>query len=197
MPASDTHKPDLPTVLAIAVVAYVLGKVVHEGLGHGSACVAVGAALRGWSTSWCDCVGDTHWRARLVKAAGTLANLGAGTVLALAFARLRALAPVHRYALWLGAVVQLGLGFGYLLVDPVAGMGDWGGFLQGLPGRTGWRVALTTIGALGYALTICFARRGLAHFAAPEDARAVGKRLALVPYLAVGGVFMTAAALRA
>ena len=33
---------DLPTVIAIALVAYALTNVAHEGLGHGGMCVAMG-----------------------------------------------------------------------------------------------------------------------------------------------------------
>jgi hypothetical protein len=34
--------PDIPTLVAIAVVAYAVANVVHEGLGHSGTCVLVG-----------------------------------------------------------------------------------------------------------------------------------------------------------
>ena len=36
----------LPTVIAIALVAYALTNVAHEGIGHGGMCVAMGGEPR-------------------------------------------------------------------------------------------------------------------------------------------------------
>ena len=41
-PSPESSRLDPWTVGAIAVVAYSVGNVVHEGLGHGGACVLVG-----------------------------------------------------------------------------------------------------------------------------------------------------------
>src|SRR2546425_243994 len=37
-----SSRPDWLTVIAIAVVAYGVVSIVHEGLGHGGACLAMG-----------------------------------------------------------------------------------------------------------------------------------------------------------
>ena len=36
---------DRMTVVAIAIVAYALANLIHEGLGHGGTCIAVGGRL--------------------------------------------------------------------------------------------------------------------------------------------------------
>ena len=35
-------KPDLLTLAAVAIVAYAVANVIHEGLGHAGTCVLVG-----------------------------------------------------------------------------------------------------------------------------------------------------------
>src|SRR5262249_217516 len=37
-------KPDRLTVICVAILAYALGNVLHEGLGHGGACVVTGCS---------------------------------------------------------------------------------------------------------------------------------------------------------
>ena len=38
-------KPDLLTLVAVAIVAYAVANVIHEGLGHAGTCVLVGGRL--------------------------------------------------------------------------------------------------------------------------------------------------------
>ena len=59
------------TVGAIAILAYMLGNVLHEGLGHGGACLLVGAKPLVLSSVHFECSADS----RLVMAGGTLVNL--------------------------------------------------------------------------------------------------------------------------
>ena len=39
-------RPDLATVAAVAVVVHVSASLIHEGLGHGGACLLMGATPR-------------------------------------------------------------------------------------------------------------------------------------------------------
>jgi len=80
---------DLPTVIAIALVAYAASNVVHEALGHGGACVILGGRPLVLSSVHFDC-GDAGMGAiarRGVAAAGTIANFVAGALALPAFKR--------------------------------------------------------------------------------------------------------------
>jgi hypothetical protein len=68
--------PDALTVGSIGILAYMLGNVLHEGVGHGGACLLVGAQPLVLSSVHFECSMDS----RLVMAGGTLINLLAGAV---------------------------------------------------------------------------------------------------------------------
>jgi hypothetical protein len=71
----DTVAPlDALTAGAIGILAYMLGNVLHEGAGHGGACLLVGAKPLVLSSVHFECSLDS----RLVMAGGTLVNLLAG-----------------------------------------------------------------------------------------------------------------------
>jgi hypothetical protein len=58
------------TVGSISLLAYMLGNVLHEGAGHGGACLLSGGQPLVLSSVHFECSADT----RLVMAGGTLAN---------------------------------------------------------------------------------------------------------------------------
>src|SRR6187431_2835225 len=118
---------DVVTVAAIGVVAYLAANLVHEGLGHGGACLLVGGQAKAISSAWFDgdLAGVGPWGQRAVKAAGTVANLIVGSGAALALARLRPRSTHVHYALWLLAMANLFPGAGYLMVSPLGNFGDW------------------------------------------------------------------------
>ncbi len=64
------------TVGAIGILAYMLGNVLHEGAGHGGACLLLGGKPLAISSVYFECGADS----RLVMAAGTLMNLLAAAV---------------------------------------------------------------------------------------------------------------------
>ena len=49
---------DRMTLVAIAIVAYALANVIHEGLGHGGTCVAVGGRLTALSAVHAECAAE-------------------------------------------------------------------------------------------------------------------------------------------
>jgi hypothetical protein len=67
----------LPTVIAIAIVAFALTNIGHEGLGHGGMCVAMGGEPRVLNAIYFDCGrGEvTDAGSRWISAGGTLTNL--------------------------------------------------------------------------------------------------------------------------
>lgn len=203
IPSADDASPkpahDAATVLAVAMVAYLLAKVVHELLGHGGACLAVGGTPLAVSTSWFD--GDESglgpWAVRAVKAGGSLANLAAAGLLVAWLRRATPRSPVLRYFVWLSAAVQGFMGAGYLLTSPLFGFGDWRDFVKGLAHPLAWRVGLTTAGAALSALLLRLLLTDAEPFlggGAEAGRRRHGRRLTVLPYLVVGGGVMTAAA---
>jgi hypothetical protein len=65
------------TLAAIAMVAFLIANVAHEGLGHGGACVLVGGRPVALSSAWFEgeYAGVSDWGRRAELAGGTLANL--------------------------------------------------------------------------------------------------------------------------
>src|SRR5215471_2229113 len=140
------------TVGAIAVVAYALSNVVHEGLGHGGACLLVGGHPRQLTAVFFD--GDLEGlpasAGRWVAAGGSLANLVAA---ALAWAALRMIPAGWgrwRFFLWLVLAVNLLQAFGYLLFSGLGGLGDWAAVVRDLQPAALWRVGLVVAGLVLY-----------------------------------------------
>jgi hypothetical protein len=104
------------TIAAIGLLVGALADFIHEGLGHGGACLLVGGKptlLTSMNFAW-DGSGFPRWTFRVVAAGGTIANLLAGT-LALAMLR-RPPSAVHlHYFLWLFAAKPV-CRYGLLLV---------------------------------------------------------------------------------
>src|SRR5580700_1545893 len=100
---------DTLTITGIAIIAYILASVLHEGVGHGGACLVDGGKVLVISTVHMECSAET----RLVMAGGTLMNVVAG---ALCFALGRVTArtsPRLRYFMWLSMTVNLFTAAGY------------------------------------------------------------------------------------
>jgi len=178
---------DALTVGAIGILAYMLGNVLHEGLGHGGACVLVGAKPLVISSVHFECSSDS----RLVFAGGTAINLLAG---ALFFALGRLTVPAYpqlKYFSWIAMTLNLYTGTGYFLFSGIGGIGDWAGFIEGLGTKWMWRVALTIIGGITYALAARISLLELRPFIGSERERRYQRavRLTAVPYFA-GGILM-------
>src|SRR5258708_18090099 len=69
--SSTIHRP---TLVAIALVSYVIADIVHEALGHGGACLLSGGKAVALSTVHFECSIYT----RLISAARTIATLISG-----------------------------------------------------------------------------------------------------------------------
>lgn len=185
---TDTVAPlDALTVGAIGILAYVLGNVLHEGAGHGGACLLVGAKPLVLSSVHFECSLDS----RLVMAGGTLVNLLAG---ALFFALGRCTGrsyPRLKYFFWISMTVNLFTGTGYFLFSGIGGIGDWGDFIQGLGPQWLWRIGLTVFGAVTYLfaarISLLELRPLIGSNKEQRYRRAV--RLSAIPYFA-GGILM-------
>ena len=175
---------DAPTIAGISIIAYILASVLHEGAGHGGACLLAGGKVLVISTVYMECSAET----RLVMAGGTLANIAAGALF-LAFGRVSAgTSPRLRYFLWLSMTVNLFTAAGYFAFSGIGGFGDWASFIQGLSPAWAWRTGMTIFGAAAYMLVARLSLLELRPLIGSDKekrfARAV--RLSKMPYFAGG-----------
>jgi len=192
----EPGRPDAPTLVAIALLAYILAVVLHELGGHGGACVALGGAARELGAYYLDCdyrgMGDAQ--IRLVAAAGNTVNLGAALA-ARPFVT-RAAAWHAKWFWWLFMAVNLLDWAGYFFFSGVSGIGDWGwqphGVMHGTEPQWAWRAALALAGGGLYYASVVYAARLLGHLV---DAPRTARRLALLSYL-TGGLLALLVGLR-
>ena len=142
---------DVPTVLAISALAYTLANFVHEGLGHGGACLLVGARPTVLNAIFFeyDERASTLLQQRWISAGGSIANLLVGLPIVWALRRARGSAA-SRYFLWLFAAVNLLTAFGYLLYSGIGGIGDWSRVVEGWGAPWAWRGGMAVLGAILY-----------------------------------------------
>lgn len=140
------------TIGAIAILAYCLANLLHEGLGHGGACLLMGVhakVLNAIFLEW-DSSSVPAFARRIIAAGGGVINLLTGMI-ALAIVRwARPRADALGYFLWLFATVSLLMAFGYLLFSGVSGIGDWIMVFGGLAPKVVVRSGLTLVGAILY-----------------------------------------------
>jgi hypothetical protein len=146
-----TERHDALTVSAIAVIVYALASVLHEGIGHGGACLLVGGVPEGLSSMHFSCgLPDRMPLAgRMVAAGGTIATL-LGGLAAWALYRGRTMSPVVRYFLWLFTAVNIMQGTGYFFFSGAGNVGDWAKVIEGVHPAWLWRPLMATLGGVSY-----------------------------------------------
>ena len=179
--------PDAYTVASISILAYMLGSLLHEGAGHGGACVLSGAKPLVLSSVHFECSVDT----RLVMAGGTIANFIAAALFFLLGRLTSGRYPPWKYFCWIAMTINLFTATGYFLFSGIGGIGDWAAFIQGLDPQWAWRIGLTIVGAIAYFYS---ARLSLLELrpligSDPEERFRRAVRLSRIPYF-VGGIFM-------
>ncbi len=196
-PAPDVL--DSITIVAVALVAYGLTNVVHEGAGHGGACLLVGGRPQMLNAVFfqCDETGLAPAAIRFIAAAGAILNVVVAAGLMLAGRLLRRSTPAVRYFRWLLVALNLLTAFGYLLFSGIGGFGDWAVVINGLPGELPLRVLeIVTGGVLYFVVAPRVLWRGLVPFLGDDAAERVRRagRLTVLPYW-IGGTLYVAAGL--
>jgi hypothetical protein len=151
---SGSSLPDVLTVTAIALIAYAASNVLHEALGHGGACIALGGKPLVLSSVHFECDEQvmSGFARRGVSAAGTIINFIAGALGLVAFKNVSARQKPHAaYFLWLFTTLNLLMGAGYFLFSGVGGIGDWAAVASALPPLV-WRPAMAIVGGALYFL---------------------------------------------
>lgn len=188
---------DRPTLVAIAVAAFALANVVHEGLGHGGTCLLVGGRALALSAIHFD--GDLGGldpaAGKWVAAGGTLANLALGLVAWAALRAFRGAPGPARFFLWLSMTVNLLQAAGYWLFSGLGKVGDWAAVIDGWTPHWAFRLGLAALGGSAYWGFVHLSLREASPFLGPGPGRwRRGVPLTLIPYLA-GGVLYVAAGL--
>ncbi len=189
----DADVSDSPTIVAIALIAYMLSSVLHEGLGHGSACLLTGGKVIMISTVSVDCSADN----RLVMAAGTLVNFSAGALFFLLGRITRRTSSGLRYFLWISMTINLFMAAGYFAFSGIGGFGDWAEFIKGLGPQWLWRVGMTIFGAAAYMLAARFSLLELRPLIGSDKKQRYfhAVELSKIPYFAGGTLACVAGAL--
>lgn len=187
----------LPTVIAIALVAYALTNIAHEGVGHGGMCVAAGGEPITLNAVYFDCsrAGVSDAGSRWISAAGTLTNLAFAALTALLLRARLVRASTGRYFLWLFLTLNLLQAFGYWMFSGIGGIGDWNAVVADSPNYALWRIALAVAGTAAYMfVAVPIALRRLLPFLTARDPgrMAAAVRLTVVPYIAGGMLYVTA-----
>jgi hypothetical protein len=159
--------------------------MLHEGAGHGGACILSGGQPLVISTVHMECSVDT----RLVDAGGTLANFVAAALFFAAARFTRRLPAVHFFC-WLAMTIDLLMATGYFLFSGLGGFGDWAEFIKGLGPELPLRTLLALVGALGYMGSTRFCLLELRPMIGsdPEGRVRRAARLMRTPYLTGGAL---------
>jgi hypothetical protein len=183
-------RSSLPTIIAVAVVAYAASDSVHELLGHGSMALLSGIKITSISSVGLQSVTSS----RLLSAAGSAANVVAGVISFLGL-RSAGASVSARYFLWLFGFVNLMNGTCYLLASAVLDNGDWSVVIAGLHPDWAWRIGMGLVGMALYWLSIRWAAAQMADLVREGKIfRGDLVRLTLPAYL-TGGVLLTVAAI--
>jgi hypothetical protein len=195
--STESHwRPDPATVIAMAVVAYGIANLVHEGVGHGSACLLAGCRPESMSSIHFDgdYTGVSDGAQRWIAAAGSIANvmLGVPALLALAAAR----SPHARWFLWMLAFVNLLQAAGYLLFSGIGNIGDWAAVVRDWQPAWAWRIGLSVVGAISYLWVARECARAVAALVGGDavDRERRARRMAWITYF-TGGVLYCASGL--
>lgn len=174
--------PDRWTVIALAVLAGACATLLHEGLGHGGACMLSGGHNLVISSVNENCTATNRW----IDAAGTLVNLAAGAV-CWEWMRQVGRAVRFRYFLWLLMSFNLLTGAGYFLFSGIGGLGDWAAVVAGLQPAWLWRAGMAVGGGVLYVLVLRVILAELVPFLPSGPERmARAWTLMVVPYFTYG-----------
>jgi len=195
---SGPSLPDIPTVIAIALVAYAASDVLHEAAGHGGACLVLGGKPLVLSSVHFEC-GEQAMSAlavRGVAAAGTIVNFVSGAIAFVVFKNANRLRkPQAAYFLWLFATLNLLSGAGYFLFSGVGGIGDWADVARGAMQPLVWRPAMSVFGGALYFLLARQSAQWLPSLAGSGEFSLRRSKLLTVPAYLAGGLLYCVAGL--
>lgn len=135
-------KIDIPTLVAVSVVAWVLAVSLHEIVGHAVPALLMGLDVRLATSTGVEIpsnqVSYDLWssaKARTLLAGGTVVNFLTGGIALLLLHFRRPTSKAFQYFLWLFVTFSFVIVIMYLVTTTAIGAGDWIGFIQSLKPR--------------------------------------------------------------
>ncbi len=195
--------PDVPTLVAISALAYVLAVALHEHAGHSAMCRLLGSQTleMGAFYSNCDDARLSSAGVRWVAAAGPIVSLVTGLIGFGVLSAVKRLSAAGRYFWWLLGCLGCMEAAGYLAFSGVSGVGDLGTTTDGVfygatPGWL-WRIVLVVVGVVSYrwAVGSAFSRLMPLLSGCAETRLRVAKRAALISYSVGAAVYVAIGAL--
>jgi hypothetical protein len=180
-------RPNVLTVISIAVVACAGADVVHELFGHGVSAWLVGDRILSISTVAL----QTAEANRFVSASGTAANCIAGVISFILLRRATAFGAAACF-LWLFGAFNF-CNSGYLVFSALLNSGDWAAVIAGLAPHLLWRSVLGLAGVTVYGLGLRWAADSMRGFVEIGDVAPRDVRRLVVPAYVAGGLLVTAA----
>ena len=158
-------KIDIPTLVAISIVAWVLAVSLHEVTGHAVPALLMGLDVNLATSTGVNIPSDqvpydlwSSAQARMLLAGGTVVNFLTGAIALLLSHFRKPTSKASRYFLWLFATFSFVIVIMYLVTTTAIGAGDWIGFVQGLNPRNLYIAIIIGTGILlalpGYALPL-------------------------------------------
>lgn len=179
---------DIPTIMAIGIVVFILKNIIHEALGHGGACWLIGGKPLMLTTAHFDydSLSVSSVGARFIAAGGFIANFIAAGFFLLLFRRSHAQSPRLRYFFWLSMSGNFFVGAGYPLFSGMVGIGDLVDVVQGYEPVWAWRILLVLSGLLLYCFGVWMSLREMVTLIGSHPAQRLKSAftLTLFPYLA-------------
>ncbi len=194
-PTTQPPTSDRLTLIAISALAYIVATGLHELLGHGGTCLALGSRLTEVGAFYVDCnyKGMSDVGIRLVALAGPVASLITGLVGLFVLPHLPTAAFRAKYFTWLLGSLGLMSATGYLLFSGFSGLGDFGTsrdglFYQATPAWA-WQIGLIIVGIASYMLIAFMAARAMGRIIGGTGVERIhrARMLALTSYL-TGGI---------
>jgi len=173
---------DRLTIVSLAVLAYVVQDVLHEGLGHGVVAWLSGAKQVTMSTVALQSDISSRW----ISAGGTLVNLIFAGIFWLLLLKPQRYKPATRHFLILLIAGNLFSGTGYFLFSGIINFGDWAEVIKGLPHHGLWRAGLIVMGVVSYYFSMLVVAAQLRAFLPDEAPSRRVRTLAWTPYAAEG-----------
>jgi hypothetical protein len=181
-------KDRLPTIAAIALLAYVCADIAHHMLGHGVACLLEGGQLHLLSSIFVNC----SLTGSAIDLAGPLANLALGLIAALVTHVVPRRATAARlYCILLAAFNLLWFAM-QLVFSAMTRTDDWAWPMRELHTAEPARYGMIAIGALLYVSTVRWIGSELAGFA---HQRARARIIVNTSWLTAGAIACATAAL--